>query len=232
MNFNTAQNPPTQAPTTNLRSACDRCHQAKIKCSTDMPCDNCAESGDQCCYSVSNKPGRPRGAKNKRKSEPKSKVHKGNAVAKAASHSRNDSRQQVSHSMPATPDLVPDSMTRFDETMFDMATGNGGPPDGSFPPYSNDFWGNMALNAVADSQRHQMSISKVSLAVFLSRDFNIGALTSFSTIGRRDPQPIRTVQNRRSGRCSTAIVIYGRGFSLRPFAHNYFRRCKWCIREL
>ncbi|PVH97119.1 hypothetical protein DM02DRAFT_658555 [Periconia macrospinosa] len=50
---------------TKFRSACDRCHDAKVRCSGDMPCQGCILSKSLCFYSVSNVLGRPRGTKNK-----------------------------------------------------------------------------------------------------------------------------------------------------------------------
>ena len=49
-----------------LRTACDVCHQSKMKCSGGTPCSGCRDSGYNCCYSVSNRSGRPKGTKNKR----------------------------------------------------------------------------------------------------------------------------------------------------------------------
>ena len=49
--------------TTKLRSACDRCHQTKVRCSGDMPCQGCLSLKSLCFYSVSNPLGRPRGSK-------------------------------------------------------------------------------------------------------------------------------------------------------------------------
>ena len=49
-----------------LRTACDVCHQAKMKCSGGRPCGGCRDSGYDCSYSVSNRIGRPKGTKNKR----------------------------------------------------------------------------------------------------------------------------------------------------------------------
>jgi hypothetical protein len=54
------------APLKRLRSACDSCHHAKTRCSGGVPCKRCADSKQQCCYSVPNRNGRPRGTKNKK----------------------------------------------------------------------------------------------------------------------------------------------------------------------
>ena len=53
-------------PPKKLRTACDICHHAKMKCSGGTPCAGCRDSGNECGYSVSNRIGRPKGTKNKR----------------------------------------------------------------------------------------------------------------------------------------------------------------------
>ena len=53
-------------PQKKLRSACDSCHQNKVRCSGDTPCRTCENLDMQCVYSVSNRIGRPRGTKNKK----------------------------------------------------------------------------------------------------------------------------------------------------------------------
>lgn len=55
-----------QAPK-KLRSACDNCHQGKVKCSGGQPgekCEKCEKGGLSCVYSVSNRIGRPRNSRN------------------------------------------------------------------------------------------------------------------------------------------------------------------------
>lgn len=49
-----------------LRSACDKCHEAKVRCSGGAPCQGCLISKSLCLYSFSNPLGRPKGAKKKR----------------------------------------------------------------------------------------------------------------------------------------------------------------------
>ena len=68
-------------PNKKLRSACDRCHQSKMKCSGGMPCTGCSNSADDCSYSVSNRSGRPKGAKNKRNHEQMSAVQQDNFLS-------------------------------------------------------------------------------------------------------------------------------------------------------
>ncbi|KAJ5273179.1 hypothetical protein N7478_008304 [Penicillium angulare] len=49
-----------------LRSACDLCHQGKVKCGGGTPCEGCDKLGVRCIYSTSNRTGRPKGVKNKK----------------------------------------------------------------------------------------------------------------------------------------------------------------------
>lgn len=48
-----------------LRSACDACHQSKIKCPGGNPCLNCFSGGNRCNYTQASRIGRPKGSKNK-----------------------------------------------------------------------------------------------------------------------------------------------------------------------
>lgn len=49
-----------------LRSACDSCHQCKVKCSGGSPCYRCTSKGLYCRYSYQNRAGKPKGSKNRR----------------------------------------------------------------------------------------------------------------------------------------------------------------------
>lgn len=48
------------------RSACDACHQSKIRCSGGNPCISCSVSDSPCNYSAISRLGRPKGSRNKR----------------------------------------------------------------------------------------------------------------------------------------------------------------------
>ncbi|KAI5861142.1 hypothetical protein GGS23DRAFT_577198 [Durotheca rogersii] len=56
----------TRKTTGRLRSACDSCHQSKIRCSGGNPCSTCEWSQTRCTYSPGSRLGRPKGSKNKR----------------------------------------------------------------------------------------------------------------------------------------------------------------------
>ena len=65
--MSTSQDRETNKPLSKkLRTACDICHQAKMKCSGGTPCQGCRASDHECVYSVSKRIGRPKGTKNKR----------------------------------------------------------------------------------------------------------------------------------------------------------------------
>ncbi|KAL5365585.1 hypothetical protein BJX96DRAFT_159368 [Aspergillus floccosus] len=49
-----------------LRSACDACHQCKVKCSGGSPCFRCTTKGLCCRYGYQNRAGKPKGSKNRK----------------------------------------------------------------------------------------------------------------------------------------------------------------------
>ncbi|OJJ42726.1 hypothetical protein ASPZODRAFT_147127 [Penicilliopsis zonata CBS 506.65] len=49
-----------------LRSACDSCHQCKVKCSGGSPCFRCTSRGLCCRYGFQNRAGKPKGSKNRK----------------------------------------------------------------------------------------------------------------------------------------------------------------------
>ncbi|KAI4158776.1 MAG: hypothetical protein LQ342_007171 [Letrouitia transgressa] len=104
-----------------LRSACDRCHHAKLKCSGGKPCAGCYDSREQCCYSVSHKPGRPKGVKNKRNFDQtgtrKTKTARANlsASTKPPQHQQRQPSSSVPSMVPTQDDAMPD----FNNTQLD-----------------------------------------------------------------------------------------------------------------
>ncbi|KAH8694079.1 hypothetical protein BGW36DRAFT_430104 [Talaromyces proteolyticus] len=53
----------TQGTTKKLRSACDTCHQTKVRCSGGNPCQMCQHLEAECIYSPSSRKGRPKGTR-------------------------------------------------------------------------------------------------------------------------------------------------------------------------
>lgn len=79
-----------------LRTACDICHQAKMKCSGGTPCQGCRGSDYTCIYSVSKRIGRPKGTKNKRTADRMSRQKS----EKERKSYKNERENQVSLSAP------------------------------------------------------------------------------------------------------------------------------------
>ena len=75
-----------EAKSKKLRTACDVCHQAKMKCSGGQPCAGCRDSRYACSYSVSNRIGRPKGTKNKRTLERLSRQKPSNLAEQSSSN--------------------------------------------------------------------------------------------------------------------------------------------------
>ncbi|CRG86402.1 hypothetical protein PISL3812_03408 [Talaromyces islandicus] len=54
----------TQTP--KLRSACDSCHEAKVRCTGGTPCVHCKNHRHDCHYSVAARIGKPKGSRNRK----------------------------------------------------------------------------------------------------------------------------------------------------------------------
>ena len=52
------------ATNSRVRSACDACHKMKVRCTGEVPCEICLNSGNLCFYSYSGRLGRPKGTRN------------------------------------------------------------------------------------------------------------------------------------------------------------------------
>ncbi len=129
-------------PTKKLRTACDVCHQAKMKCSGGTPCAGCRDSGYECCYSVSNRIGRPKGTKNKRTLDRMSQKRSG---ASDNSDSGQASPVQAQTSMASLTNCTGNNLASMDKSSFEsvLATGLDGassfPGSEAFGPLSDDL---------------------------------------------------------------------------------------------
>ena len=129
-------------PTKKLRTACDVCHQAKMKCSGGTPCAGCRDSGYECCYSVSNRIGRPKGTKNKRTLDRMSRKRSG---ASDKSDSGQASPVQAQTSMASLTNCTGNNLASMDKSSIEsiLATGLDGassfPGSEAFGPFSDDL---------------------------------------------------------------------------------------------
>lgn len=99
-----------------LRTACDICHQAKMKCSGGTPCQGCRGSDHDCIYSVSKRIGRPKGTKNKRTADRMSRQQ----LEKDQKSHKHERESRVPLSTPS-PGRLPTAQTQ--PLAFDNGTG-------------------------------------------------------------------------------------------------------------
>lgn len=64
-----------------LRSACDLCHTAKIKCSGGWTCTRCSDQDLPCRYSFAMRAGKPKGSRNKKTLEKHAQLRQQTAAA-------------------------------------------------------------------------------------------------------------------------------------------------------
>ena len=142
----TGQQDTTALSSKKLRSACDRCHQSKMKCSGGMPCAGCFNSRENCCYSVSNRSGRPKGARNRR-------THKQMSIAQREEPSSPSTKSTTGSSKPSQKfsQHIPQQLTPLTPLIDDM----------SFSPNSSAFWGPFHLDTDSFSNEFQLIASKV-----------------------------------------------------------------------
>ena len=124
-------------PHRKLRSACDLCHQTKVRCSGDTPCQTCENLDMECVYSVSNRVGRPRGIKNKKTLDRLSKA--GGSRPQIEGSPGGVEENSMRESNDALHDLFnPDSMhLELSELQPQMAVNQPRGPPFSAPPSGN-----------------------------------------------------------------------------------------------
>ena len=165
------QDTPKPHPTKKLRTACDVCHQAKMKCSGGTPCAGCRDSGYECCYSVSNRIGRPKGTKNKRTLDRMGRKRSG---ASDKSDSGQASPVQAQTSMASLTNCTGTNLASMDKSSIEsvLATGLDGassfPGSETFGPLSDDLasWYDLGDFAATSPFAQQPS----STAAFLSEE--------------------------------------------------------------
>ena len=99
-----------------LRTACDICHQAKMKCSGGTPCQGCRGSDHECIYSVSKRIGRPKGTKNKRTTDRTSRQQ-------SEKEKKNHKSERESHVPSSTPSAGQISRVQAHPLVFDKSAG-------------------------------------------------------------------------------------------------------------
>lgn len=70
-------------PGVKLRSACDFCHAAKVKCSGGSACDRCRAQDLPCTYSVAMRAGKPKGSCNRKTLDKHARIRQQHAARQA-----------------------------------------------------------------------------------------------------------------------------------------------------
>lgn len=103
-----------ERPRLKLRSACDFCHAAKVKCSGEPVCARCQSQELPCSYSYAMRAGKPRGSRNKKTLEKQARLRQQYAAASSRTP-RNDEWQNT----PLDPALwVDDASAGMDIDYF------------------------------------------------------------------------------------------------------------------
>lgn len=92
---------------TKLRAACDNCHRGKVRCSGQLPCQGCLNTGTLCFFSLSDRLGRPKGTKNRSSEEVRkqSNTSKAAAAARRANNTKgrtSNNKDSLTTGLPAT----------------------------------------------------------------------------------------------------------------------------------
>lgn len=152
-----------------LRTACDSCHQNKTKCSGENPCAACVQSEIHCSYSVSNKIGRPKGARNKKTLERASRRPNSIGVGNSPEGS-NDASQNNKPAVALqwlddiTDNSIPiqaDTDCDIFEDIASIEAFQGSNPDNLlFQPSDGDWWS--CIESLGSSNESTLSSSKSS----------------------------------------------------------------------
>lgn len=71
-------------PGVKLRSACDFCHAAKVKCSGGSACDRCRAQDLPCAYSAAMRAGKPKGSCNRKTLDKHARIRQQHAARHAS----------------------------------------------------------------------------------------------------------------------------------------------------
>lgn len=71
---------PSQKGGLRLRSACDHCHAAKVKCSGGPRCTRCRDQNLPCVFNFASRAGKPKGSKNKKTIEKHAQIREQHAA--------------------------------------------------------------------------------------------------------------------------------------------------------
>ena len=134
-----------------------------MKCSGGKRCSSCTDSGEDCVYSVQNRAGRPKGARNKKTIEQLN--GKRRAAASVSSNLSSDFDDLASHfeHQPAPMLLQPQasvngSPASYDNMLNDVVSKSESLDDLSIPTDTNELWDffDQSLHSHADGKQNGM----------------------------------------------------------------------------
>lgn len=106
--------------TPKLRSACDACHEAKVRCTGGTPCVHCKNHRHDCHYSVAARIGKPKGSRNR-----KTLARLREAALNSAGATSEPSAFPMSAAYPATttsaPFSAPATTTEWDISSYGVS---------------------------------------------------------------------------------------------------------------
>jgi hypothetical protein len=139
---------PAPPPAKRLRSACDSCHHAKMRCSGGVPCAGCSASKQQCCYSVPDRIGRPKGTKNKKTLRQSSQLQARRSQSTTETEPQQIPTDASIDLLPVTPVNMPErsqptfagnSLSSFDN-MIDSGSSDPQPLPYSLADSDSPYW--------------------------------------------------------------------------------------------
>lgn len=74
------KDPPSDKARPKLRSACDSCHAAKVKCTGEPTCARCQSQDLPCSYSYAMRAGKPKGSRNRKTLEKQARLRQEHAA--------------------------------------------------------------------------------------------------------------------------------------------------------
>ncbi|KAI0854800.1 hypothetical protein F4860DRAFT_84228 [Xylaria cubensis] len=171
---------PTQrAGAQRIRTTCDSCYKAKMKCSRGNPCETCARLGHKCFYSPSNRLGRP----------PKGQAKKGKvgtAVDATAQSSQLPGESTMATGAPRDDTKSEDSLT-LDDMFMDVFLEP--LPSGQATPHVGEFGVNQA--AKIESQTLSMMFGHLTESPYGADTTNEYHFSSLPANGEDIPHPGR-----------------------------------------
>jgi hypothetical protein len=147
------QNIAAAASSKKLRSACNLCHQTKVKCSGGRPCDGCRSLGIDCLVVLSKQIGRPKGTRNRATMDLFTRYQASNKETRSSQQTSESLQIQMNEVMYCSSSNPTTATTSSHNSRIRSQTTNNNSTNGSLPGRSeqlsllataDDFWSSLA----------------------------------------------------------------------------------------